>query len=230
MEHENSPHYNAGASGGQAKESAASEIYVRFTSGSLQLEMRGPETFVERWLSRCFDNLLPAEKGEQKAEPEQAAPAPPPRGRRRAGGRKRAPVAAGVVGAPSAPPAEEVAADAAAEAAPETSAKAPAAGEEPTDAVETPSPKQLCQKAGIKRAMDLIPFAVYYHTRFLGRAPSVKEVRRVLEAIGNMAAVRSASTYLSRAKTRGLVYEQNRTWYLTDAGLAEVEKRLGQTD
>lgn len=32
---------------------AVPEIYIRFTSGSLQMEMKGPEAFVERWLARC---------------------------------------------------------------------------------------------------------------------------------------------------------------------------------
>lgn len=96
------------------------------------------------------------------------------------------------------------------------------------EAGEVPSPRELCERAGIKKAVDLVFFAVYYHAQFLGRAPSAKQVRQVLEQMGNQAAMRSASTYLSRAKAKGLVYEQNRIWHLTDAGLAEMRRRLGQ--
>lgn len=235
VEHENGGGY-AAVSGGQGKGNepagAVPEIYVRFTSGSLQLEMRGPENFVERWLARCFDNLLPAEKSEKKAQAKGDLRATPPRGRKRAGGRRRAPVpAAGTTEAAADVPVEQVATSTPEEATPETAVQTPAAvPETTTGAGEAPSPRQLCQQAGIKRAVDLVSFAVYYYTRFFGQAPSAKQVRQVLEAIGNMAAVRSASTYLSRAKARGLVYEQNRTWHLTDAGLEEVERRLGRAD
>lgn len=226
MEHVKSGCGEEAAQGERAK----GEIYVRFTSGSLQLEMRGPEAFVERWLALCLDRLT-GESGE-KAPVLSLTPPKGRRGRRKRATEERTILVGAADIAETATPVSEPAEGAAEEGqAAEEASGAPAAGSDAAiTAGAVPSPRQLCEEAGIKKAVDLVSFAVYYHAQFLGQPPSAKDVRRVLEAIGNRTALRATSTYLSRAKARGLMYEQDRHWHLTDAGITEVRRRLGWPD